>query len=309
MNNKLNALIKNIAKVIVGKDEVIKKAIITLISGGHLLIEDVPGVGKTMLAKSIAKSINLDFKRIQFTPDLLPSDIIGITVYNEKTKEFEFKKGPIFSNIILADEINRSTPKTQSALLEAMEEKQVTVDGITYRLNEPFFVIATENPIEYEGTFPLPEAQLDRFFMKIEIGYPNKEDEVLLLSKVQIKHPIEDLEEVITKEEILEIQKEIRKVHIDESLKEYIVKLGKELRDDDDIYLGPSPRSLIVLMRVSQSKAYIEGRDFVIPDDIKYLFESVMSHRIILKPESRLKGVSEKEVLKRVVERVEVPIV
>ncbi len=309
MNDKLNLLLKNISKVIIGKDEAIKKAIITLISGGHILIEDVPGVGKTMLAKSIAKSINLDFKRIQFTPDLLPSDIIGITIYNEKTKEFEFKKGPIFSNIILADEINRSTPKTQSALLEAMEEKQVTIDGITYKLNEPFFVIATENPIEYEGTFPLPEAQLDRFFMKIEIGYPNKEDEVLLLNRVQLRHPIEDLEEVISKEDILEIQKEVKKVHVDESLKEYIVKLGKELREDDDIYLGPSPRSLIVLMKVSQAKAYIEGRDFVIPDDIKNLFESVMSHRIILKPESKLKGVSEKEVIERAVQRVEVPIV
>lgn len=309
MSNKLNLLLSNISKVIVGKDEAIKKAIITLISGGHLLIEDVPGVGKTMLAKSIAKSINLDFKRIQFTPDLLPSDIIGITIYNEKTKEFEFKKGPIFSNIILADEINRSTPKTQSALLEAMEERQVTVDGITYKLNEPFFVIATENPIEYEGTFPLPEAQLDRFFMKIEIGYPNESDEILLLSRVQIRHPIEDLQEVITKEEILEIQKEVKKIHIDESLKEYIVKLGKELREDDDIYLGPSPRSLIVLMRVSQAKAYIEGRDFVIPDDIKNLFNSVMSHRIILKPESKLKGVSEREVIERAIQRVEVPIV
>lgn len=309
MNNKIDLLIKNISKVIIGKDEVIKKAVITLLSGGHLLIEDVPGVGKTMLAKSIAKSINLDFKRIQFTPDLLPSDIIGITVYNEKTKEFEFKKGPIFSNIILADEINRSTPKTQSALLESMEERQVTVDGVTYPLNEPFFVIATENPIEYEGTFPLPEAQLDRFFMKIEIGYPNKEDEIQLLSRVQLKHPIEDLKEVISKEDIIETQKEVKKVFVDESLKEYIVKLGKELREDDDVYLGPSPRSLIVLMRVSQSKAYIEGRDFVVPDDIKSLFESVMSHRIILKPESKLKGVTEKEVIERAIQRVEVPIV
>jgi len=309
MNDKLDLLIKNISKVIVDKDEVIKKAVITFIAGGHLLIEDVPGVGKTMLAKSIAKSINLDFKRIQFTPDLLPSDIIGITIYNEKTKEFEFKKGPVFSNIILADEINRSTPKTQSALLEAMEERQVTVDGITYPLNEPFFVIATENPIEYEGTFPLPEAELDRFFMKIEIGYPEKDDEILLLNRVQIKHPIESLEEVLNKEEILEIQREVKKIYVDGSIKEYIVNLGRELRGDEDIYLGPSPRSLIVLMRVSQAKAFLEGRDFVIPDDVKYLFESVMSHRIILKPESKLKGVSEKEVLLRVIERIEVPIV
>ncbi len=309
MNDKIGILLKNISKVIVGKDDVIKKAIITLIAGGHLLIEDVPGVGKTMLAKSIAKSINLDFKRIQFTPDLLPSDIIGITVYNEKTKEFDFKKGPIFSNIILADEINRTTPKTQSALLEAMEERQVTVDGITYQLNEPFFVIATENPIEYEGTFPLPEAQLDRFFMKIEIGYPDIDDEVLLLNRVQLKHPIEDLREVITKEEIIEIQKEIRKIHVDESLKNYIVKLGRALREDEDVYLGPSPRSLIILMRVSQAKAFIDGRDFVIPDDIKYLFPSVMSHRIILKPESKLKGVIEKEIIERAVLKVTVPIV
>ncbi len=309
MNEKIDLLLKNISKVIVGKYDVIKKAIITLIAGGHLLIEDVPGVGKTMLAKSIAKSINLDFKRIQFTPDLLPSDIIGVTVYNERLKEFEFKKGPIFSNIILADEINRTTPKTQSALLEAMEERQVTVDGKTYPLLEPFFVIATENPIEYEGTFPLPEAQLDRFFMKIEIGYPDKSDEIFLLSRVQIKHPIEDLKEVITKEDILNIQKEIKNVHVDDSLKEYIVLLGRSLREDEDIYLGPSPRSLIVLMRVSQAKAYIEGRDFIIPDDIKYLFPSVMSHRIILKPESKLKGISENEVIKRAILKVEVPIV
>jgi MoxR-like ATPase len=309
MNEKIDLLLENISKVIVGKYDVIKKAIITLIAGGHLLIEDVPGVGKTMLAKSIAKSINLDFKRIQFTPDLLPSDIIGVTVYNERLKEFEFKKGPIFSNIILADEINRTTPKTQSALLEAMEERQVTVDGKTYPLLEPFFVIATENPIEYEGTFPLPEAQLDRFFMKIEIGYPDKSDEIFLLSKVQIKHPIEDLKEVITKEDILNIQKEIKNVHVDDSLKEYIVQLGRSLRDDEDIYLGPSPRSLIVLMRVSQAKAYIEGRDFIIPDDIKYLFPSVMSHRIILKPESKLKGISENEVIERTILKVEVPIV
>jgi MoxR-like ATPase len=309
MNEKIDLLLENISKVIVGKYDVIKKAIITLIAGGHLLIEDVPGVGKTMLAKSIAKSINLDFKRIQFTPDLLPSDIIGVTVYNERLKEFEFKKGPIFSNIILADEINRTTPKTQSALLEAMEERQVTVDGKTYLLLEPFFVIATENPIEYEGTFPLPEAQLDRFFMKIEIGYPDKSDEIFLLSRVQIKHPIEDLKEVITKEDILNIQKEIKNVHVDDSLKEYIVQLGRSLRDDEDIYLGPSPRSLIVLMRVSQAKAYIEGRDFIIPDDIKYLFPSVMSHRIILKPESKLKGISENEVIERTILKVEVPIV
>lgn len=309
MNEKIDLLLENISKVIVGKYDVIKKAIITLIAGGHLLIEDVPGVGKTMLAKSIAKSINLDFKRIQFTPDLLPSDIIGVTVYNERLKEFEFKKGPIFSNIILADEINRTTPKTQSALLEAMEERQVTVDGKTYPLLEPFFVIATENPIEYEGTFPLPEAQLDRFFMKIEIGYPDKSDEIFLLSRVQIKHPIEDLKEVITKEDILNIQKEIKNVHVDDSLKEYIVQLGRSLREDEDIYLGPSPRSLIVLMRVSQAKAYIEGRDFIIPDDIKYLFPSVMSHRIILKPESKLKGISENEVIDRTILKVEVPIV
>jgi MoxR-like ATPase len=309
MNEKIDLLLENISKVIVGKYDVIKKAIITLIAGGHLLIEDVPGVGKTMLAKSISKSINLDFKRIQFTPDLLPSDIIGVTVYNERLKEFEFKKGPIFSNIILADEINRTTPKTQSALLEAMEERQVTVDGKTYPLLEPFFVIATENPIEYEGTFPLPEAQLDRFFMKIGIGYPDKSDEIFLLSRVQIKHPIEDLKEVITKEDILNIQKEIKNVHVDDSLKEYIVQLGRSLRDDEDIYLGPSPRSLIVLMRVSQAKAYIEGRDFIIPDDIKYLFPSVMSHRIILKPESKLKGISENEVIERTILKVEVPIV
>lgn len=306
--NSLENLIDNIEKVIVGKRDVIEKVIISLISGGHLLIEDVPGIGKTMLAKALAKSVNLDFKRIQFTPDLLPSDIIGITIYNEKTREFEFKKGPIFSNIILADEINRSTPKTQSALLEAMEERQVTVDGVTHNLIEPFFVIATENPIEYEGTFPLPEAQLDRFFMKIEVGYPKKNYEIEMLSRLEKVHPILTIEDVISKDEIIEIQNEVKNVYVDESLKEYIVNLGITLREDEDIYLGPSPRGLLILMKVSQARAFLYGRSYIIPDDIKELFFSAMSHRIIVKPESKIKGINEKDVLERVLLKVEIPI-
>lgn len=308
MKNSLESLIENIEKVIVGKRNVIEKVVIALISGGHLLIEDVPGIGKTMIAKGLAKSINLDFKRIQFTPDLLPSDIIGITIYNEKTREFEFKKGPIFSNIILADEINRTTPKTQSALLEAMEERQVTVDGTTYKLVEPFFVIATENPIEYEGTFPLPEAQLDRFFMKIEVGYPEKNYEIEMLSRLEKTHPIFSIEGVISKDEIIEIQNEVKNIYVDESLKEYIVNLGRTIREDDDIYLGPSPRGLLILMKVSQARAYLSGRNYVTPDDIKELFYPVMSHRIIVKPESKIKGINEKDILERVLLKVEVPI-
>ncbi len=308
MKSNLEILIQNIEKVIVGKREVIEKLVITLISGGHLLIEDVPGIGKTMLAKALAKSINLDFKRIQFTPDLLPSDIIGITIFNEKNREFEFKKGPIFSNIILADEINRSTPKTQSALLEAMEERQVTVDGVTHKLIEPFFVIATENPIEFEGTFPLPEAQLDRFFMKIDIGYPDKNYEIEMLDRLEKIHPIYLIDSVIEKEEILKIQEEVKNVFVDESIKEYIVNLGRSLRSDEDIYLGPSPRGSLILMRVSQARAYLFNRNFVLPDDVKELFFPVMLHRIIVKPESKIKGIEEKDILERVLLKVEVPI-
>lgn len=308
MKNSLDSLIENIEKVIVGKRNVIEKVVIALISGGHLLIEDVPGIGKTMIAKALAKSINLDFKRVQFTPDLLPSDIIGITIYNEKTREFEFKKGPIFSNIILADEINRTTPKTQSALLEAMEERQVTVDGATYKLVEPFFVIATENPIEYEGTFPLPEAQLDRFFMKIEVGYPEKNYEIEMLNRLEKTHPIFSIEGVISKDAIIKIQNEVKNIYVDESLKEYIVNLGRTIREDDDIYLGPSPRGLLILMKVSQARAYLSGRNYVIPDDIKELFYPVMLHRIIVKPESKIKGINEKDVLERVLLKVEIPI-
>lgn len=308
MKNSLESLIENIEKVIVGKRNVIEKVVIALISGGHLLIEDVPGIGKTMIAKALAKSINLDFKRIQFTPDLLPSDIIGITIYNEKTREFEFKKGPIFSNIILADEINRTTPKTQSALLEAMEERQVSVDGKTYKLVEPFFVIATENPIEYEGTFPLPEAQLDRFFMKIEVGYPEKNYEIEMLNRLEKTHPIFTVVSVLSKDNIIDIQNEVKNIYVDESLKEYIVNLGRTIREDDDIYLGPSPRGLLILMKVSQARAYLSGRNYVIPDDIKELFYPVMSHRIIVKPESKIKGINEKDILERVLLKVEVPI-
>jgi MoxR-like ATPase len=271
------------------------------------LIEDVPGVGKTMLAKSIAKSIGCSFKRIQFTPDLLPADVTGVSIFNQQTHQFEFRAGPIIAQIVLADEINRATPKTQSALLEAMEERQVTVDGVTHRLPDPFLVLATQNPIEYEGTFPLPEAQLDRFLMRVTLGYPSKADEIMILDGQQYVHPIEKLEQAIAAEELIEAQEEVKKIYLDPMIKEYIVGVVEATRNHPEVYLGASPRGSLALFKTSQALAAIEGRDYVIPDDIKALAEVTLAHRIIISPTARLKNVSTRAVVGEILQSVPVP--
>ncbi len=300
-------LIENIGKVIVGKTRPIKLAVISLFCQGHLLIEDVPGVGKTMLARSLAKTVGLSFSRIQFTPDMLPSDITGVSIFNQETRQFEFRAGPILSQIVLADEINRATPKTQAALLEAMEERQVTVDGVTHHIPSPFMVMATQNPIEYEGTFPLPEAQLDRFFMRLQIGYPTLEDEIRILDDQQFQHPIETLETVCSTEQLLEIQETIKGVYLSQAVKRYIVTLIRYTRNQAEVYLGSSPRGSIALARASQAKAAIEGRDYVLPDDVKDLAVEVLSHRIILAPAARLRDYNERDVILETLNNVAVP--
>lgn len=300
-------IIQNIETVIVGKRQVVKLALIGLLCRGHLLIEDVPGVGKTMLARSLAKSLGLSFSRIQFTPDMLPSDITGVSIFNQVSREFEFRAGPIMAQIVLADEINRATPKTQAALLEAMEERQITVDGVTRQLPTPFLVLATQNPIEYEGTFPLPEAQLDRFFMKIQLGYPSLEDETKILDDQRLQHPIQKLEKVIDAESILNMQETIKEVYIAAPIKKYIITLIRKTREHQDVYLGSSPRGSLALYRSSQARAALEGRTYVIPDDVKALAEVILSHRIILAPSARLRDLSPEDVIKDIVEEVAVP--
>jgi len=279
---------------------------VSLLCEGHMMVEDVPGVGKTMLARAIAKSLGCKFSRIQFTPDLLPSDIIGVNIFNQKTRDFEFKPGPIHSQIILADEINRATPKTQSALLECMEERQVTVDGFTYKMARPFLVIATQNPIEYEGTFPLPESQLDRFFLRVKLGYPDEEAEGEILIRQQLRHPIEDLEQVVTIEEILEIQKKTREVFLEESLREYIVKIVQQTRKDDNLFLGASPRGSLALFRAAQAMSMIEDRDFVIPDDIKAMAPYTLAHRMISKTDG-LYSPGLERLIEKILEDIPVP--
>lgn len=301
-------VIKNVNKVIIGKEFAIELTLVTIISGGHLLLEDVPGVGKTMLVRSLARSLGCDFKRIQFTPDLLPSDVTGVSIYNQKEINFEFRPGPIFGNIVLADEINRTSPKTQSALLEAMEEGNVTVDGETRALPQPFLVMATQNPIEYEGTFPLPEAQLDRFLLKIRMGYPTKEQEVEVLTRAQESHPIDSLQPVLSIEQLKQFQKEARKTHVDQTIKEYIVKLTQATREHSSVYLGASPRGSLALLRASQALAFIRGRDYVIPDDIKLLAPHILEHRIILRSDSRLGGASVQSLVLEILNQVTVPI-
>lgn len=300
-------MIANISKVIVGKPRSIKLAVISLFCQGHLLIEDVPGVGKTMLARSLAKSAGLSFSRIQFTPDMLPSDITGVSIFNQETHQFEFRAGPILSQIVLADEINRATPKTQAALLEAMEERQVTVDGVTHQLPSPFMVMATQNPIEYEGTFPLPEAQLDRFFMRIQIGYPTLEEEIRILDEQQYQHPIRSLQAVITAQQLIEVQETIKKVHLSAAVKRYIVNLIRYTRNQSDVYLGSSPRGSLALAKAAQAKAAIEGRDYVLPDDIKELAVAVVSHRLILAPASKLRDYNQRDVILEALNNVAVP--
>jgi len=300
---------ENIERVIVGKSQVIQLILIALLAGGHVLIEDVPGVGKTTLVSCLARSLNLSFKRIQFTPDILPSDITGFTMYNMKTGEMEFKPGMIMSQVILADEINRTSPKTQASLLEVMEEHQVTVDGKTYPVPQPFIVLATQNPIEYIGTFPLPEAQLDRFFIKVSIGYPTKREEMFILSRFQTQNPIKDLKPVANAQQILELQQQVRRVNVAEGIKEYIAELVAYTREHQDLTLGASPRGAIALMRASQAYAMLDGRNYVIPDDVQKMVVPVLSHRLILKPEARLKDMTPERILKSILNSAYVPVI
>ena len=302
-----NRIVENVELVIIGKHHEIQVTVIGLLAQGHLLIEDVPGVGKTMLAKSLSRSIGCSFKRIQFTPDMLPSDVTGVSVFNQKTREFEFRPGPIHAQIVLTDEINRATPKTQSALLEAMEERQVTVDGTTYPMERPFLVLATQNPIEYEGTFPLPEAQLDRFMLRIRLGYTEKDDEIKMLDSQQYQHPVDRIEQVTEVEELLRVQEKIKEVFVDPLIKSYIVELVRQTRRHPDVYLGSSPRGSLALYRTGQARAAALGRDYVIPDDIKALAASALAHRIIIGPAARIKDVDARSVVHEILQGVPVP--
>ncbi len=290
-------VIANVERVIIGKHREVRFALVALLCRGHLLIEDVPGTGKTVLAKAIAKSLGCSFRRIQFTPDLLPSDVTGMSIYNQKTQEFEFRPGPIISHVVLADEINRATPKTQSSLLECMEERQATVDGTTWPMPDPFLVIATQNPIEYEGTFALPEAQLDRFMLRIRLGYPELVEEILILDEQKRTHPIDDLEEVLPVEDLRELQAAVREVYVDPSVADYIVRLVSATRSHPDVYLGASPRGSIALYRAGQALAGLLGRDYVLPDDIKALAESALAHRLIIKTSSSIHDIQAAQVI------------
>jgi MoxR-like ATPase len=295
------------SKVIIGKNQQIQLALIALMSGGHLLVEDVPGVGKTMLARSLASSLGCEFSRIQFTPDLLPTDVTGVSVFLQETGEFRFRPGPILSQIVLADEVNRATPKTQSALLEAMEEGQVTVDGITHQLANPHMVIATQNPIEYEGTFPLPEAQLDRFLMRIQLGYPDPTDEVLIMDAQRLAHPIEELGAVVDQTDLLELKAAVNEVYVDSLVKQYIVSIVNKTRVHKAVYLGSSPRGSLGLLRCAQSFALLNERDFVEPDDVKKLAYSVLAHRLIINQASELGDMTANEVISQILETTAVP--
>lgn len=299
---------QNIQKVIVGKDDVIDQALIALLCEGHLLIEDVPGTGKTTLAKTLARSLGCTFQRIQFTPDLLPSDVTGIYFYNQKDQEFRFRSGPVFSQILLADEINRATPRTQSALLEAMQERQVTVDIATHPLPSPFLVMATQNPIELEGTFPLPEAQLDRFLMRIEVGYPSESQENDILLRFEHEDPLLSVTPVVEPEQILEMQEAVRHIRVEASVRRYVVNVSRTTRTHPDIELGASPRATMGLYRAAQALAAIRGREFVIPDDVKEMAPYVLTHRLIVNPQTRLRGRRPQDVIREVVNTVPVPV-
>jgi MoxR-like ATPase len=300
-------VILNVEQVIVGKHQAVEMVLIALLCKGHVLLEDVPGTGKTVLAKTIARSIGCSFKRIQFTPDLLPSDVTGISIFNQQTRQFEFRAGPVIAQIVLADEINRATPKAQSALLEAMEERQVTVDGTTYELPHPFIVLATQNPIEYEGTFPLPEAQLDRFLLRIHLGYPDQRDEIAILKRQRQAHPLDTLNQVLEIDTLLQLQEAIKDVYIDDLIEEYIVALVAATRNHEDIYLGASTRGTLALYRTAQARAAIQGRDFVIPDDVKELALPVLGHRLIINPAARMRNVSARGIIHEILNSVPVP--
>ena len=297
----------NVNRVILGKQEAVELTVVALLSNGHILIEDVPGVGKTTLAKTVAKSLGLTFNRVQFTPDMLPSDVTGVTIYNQKSQEFEFRPGPVISQILLADEINRATPKTQSSLLEAMEERQITVDGVTHTLPSPFLVMATQNPIEYEGTFPLPEAQLDRFFLRVNLGYPDRISEVNILEAQQDTHPIDEVDQVADAKAMLAAQAAVRKVYIDKLVHEYIVDLVRATREHGEVYLGASPRGSLFMYRASQALAAVRGRDYVIPDDVKDLAVAVLSHRVIVSPAARIRTVDTRDIVLEILDTLPVP--
>lgn len=300
-------LVDNVERVIVGKRQEVQLTVLGLFCQGHLLIEDVPGVGKTVLAKSLAKSVGCSFQRIQFTPDMLPSDVTGVSVFNQKTREFEFRPGPIHAQIVLVDEINRATPKTQSALLEAMEERQVTVDGVTYPLEAPFMVLATQNPIEYEGTFPLPEAQLDRFLLRIRLGYPKKDEEITILERQQYVHPVDEIGQVVSVEELRAAQKAVKDIYLDDKVKDYIVEVVRRTREHQEVYLGSSSRGALAIYRLGQARAAMFGRDYVLPDDVKALAEAALSHRIIVGPAARIKDIEPDTIVEDILNQVPVP--
>ena len=299
---------ENIERVIVGKRRAVELTVLGLLAQGHILIEDVPGTGKTVLAKALAKSVGCVFQRMQFTPDMLPSDVTGISIFNQKTREFEFRPGPIHAQIVLVDEINRATPKTQSALLEAMAERQVTVDGVTYPLNPPFMVLATQNPIEYEGTFPLPEAQLDRFMLRIRLGYPARLEEIEILDRQQYTHPLDSLTQVASAEELRGAQEALKDIYLDRLVKEYIVDLVRQTRQTADVYLGASSRGALALYRLCQARAALYGRDYVLPDDVKVLAEPVLAHRVIVGPAARIKDVQAGEIVHEILDKLPVPV-
>lgn len=307
-HSKIEELLTNMEKVIVGKRDTIELTIVALLAGGHVLLEDVPGVGKTMLVRALAKSLDLDFKRIQFTPDLLPSDVTGASVYNQKEMTFEFLPGPIFGNIVLADEINRTSPKTQSALLESMEERNITVDGQTMALKQPFFVMATQNPIEYEGTYSLPEAQLDRFLIKLKLGYPTEQEEIDMLGRTTSVHPVDKIQAVMTQEEVIDLQQQVTEVHASNAIKEYIVKLVHQTREHPMLELGASPRASISLMRASKSYAFIQGRDYVVPDDVKWMPHYVLIHRLLVSSEARFEGRTVASILDEIANKTRIPM-
>ena len=300
-------VIKNLEKVVIGKRQSLELIVISLLCQGHVLIEDVPGVGKTVMARSLARSLDCSFNRIQFTPDMLPSDVTGVSIFNQQKREFEFREGPVIGQIILADEINRATPKTQAALLEAMEEHQVTVDGVTHTLPKPFMVLATQNPIEYEGTFPLPEAQLDRFLLRVRMGYPSLPDEIRILEEQQLQHPIESLKPVVKVKEILASVDAVKQVFVSAAIKRYIVELINRTRQSDEVYLGASPRGSLALFRTGQARAAMLDRDYVLPDDIQEVAVPVLGHRVIVGPAARLREVSADRIVREIVEGLPVP--
>ncbi|MBK7217110.1 MAG: MoxR family ATPase [Candidatus Promineofilum sp.] len=302
-----NRIVENVERVIVGKRQSVQTTVLGLLCQGHILIEDVPGVGKTVLAKSLAKSVGCIFQRIQFTPDMLPSDVTGVSVFNQGTREFEFRPGPIHAQIVLVDEINRATPKTQSALLEAMEERQVTVDGHTYPLEPPFMVLATQNPIEYEGTFPLPEAQLDRFMLRIRLGYPSKDEEIEILDRQQHRHPVNSLQQVVDVDELMAAQEAVRDIYVDPLVKEYIVNIVRQTREHPDVYLGSSSRGALAIYRLGQARAALLGRDYVLPDDVKALAGPALGHRIIVGPAARIKDIEPEQIVMDLLDNMAVP--